>query len=631
MLAESSEVDKVTREASDEAIRRIIAALQSPEALSRLKHLRLQVRYDKRKSDQRLASHVQAHLSETAFLLSLLDDNVGRISSVKTTLRELQGHCEDCRDALPEKDYPHIRSVRILRNNLDASINLLSMFTRMPEVAQIIHNQLLGSRPSYKRCYLQIVGLYRLKDKAMESEGSISREMNATIIESRFESVHAVGHELELQLLDNVADCMDLAGDDPSILVDTLQVIEMEVRGDYKIFDKDIKLLSIECLEEVITDAFTEAFSSDDATHSEVVDIGKTLKALSKLLQDLSYFKQYVDPCFPPAWDILNFVKTRYFKWIQARVFHVSSDPTKLSSGVMLRLIKWLVEYKEVVLELDRNDKEFVTTIENHRQFLFQIYLERERKKMWDLFQSILRSDWKLEQPKILSGRFITSAPQDMFIFINTQLETCKQNLSTDYFLQSLAMFNELVVDYQNAQLSLLKESGVDRPEPILLALVNNAAISQENIAGVQEECLDFLGCELESDQFNDLEIQLEDLFELSLSGFVSVSLKSIEILGDKLIEFVSDEFFGELFHAEWLNDSQNIIVKSIVATVKSTLVSDYEPGITSQFYFAQLLKHILSSLTNAFIVALLESRLKFDEAGTKRVIFDFETLADIF
>lgn len=89
-----------------------------------------------------------------------------------------------------------------------------------------------------------------------------------------------------------------------------------------------------------------------------------------------------------------------------------------------------------------------------------------------------------------------------------------------------------------------------------------------------------------------ELVIELEEIFDSIIDGFVRIGNCSVDLLVSKIIETLQVSLFDSLFTNSWLTDSECTTMQSVAVTLHDYF-EDYLCGISAQFYLSSLVSII--------------------------------------
>ncbi|CEO96688.1 unnamed protein product (mitochondrion) [Plasmodiophora brassicae] len=595
--------------------RAMVASMcDSPGALDRLEEIR-RVVGDKAKSALgRLRSAQTTQTDDMLWAQQLIEQSYNKVNSIQGSMSKIVAMCDQTNEQLAQA-YTNIRRVGIARRHLRTTTRLLDLFVSIPERARQLEVQVQEDDGAVKRVYVQVRQLVRLRDKAL-AETSKYQKGNDTGVHARvsrhFDSLKVVIAAIEKRIWENIRDTFYLAEEDPATLVKTLEIVEME---DYEesrgypttLFRSNkqppVSMMqrTLNILDESIGKRFATAFG-DESESSASID--KVLKVGSDLINDLDFVANHVVHCFPERFEIFNLYESRYQKFLYAKLSDATADADRMSPSDILNCIHWIQEYRESMdaLGVDtESESSSSAMLLEHVPTLMQAYLTSVRQTMSDWAQKIMQTDWRSE-PSEDNGRWSTSAPQDLFVILNQQIDLAvKREIKGQPFLDIVTMCLSVLGDYQALLISALNAQGADRPDNYLCAILSNCQQCSENCEAMRDRCREQLEPEME-------EI-LEEKTDDAINGFIRVGTVAVNVLASQMVACIKEKVLPEMFVPRWLSARDGEVGDKIVATL-SDYFSDYETWIGNDFFFSRLIQEAIRLLVKAYCDALLASTL---------------------
>eukprot|EP00457_Paulinella_chromatophora_P001239 gb/GEZN01001241.1/.p1 GENE.gb/GEZN01001241.1/~~gb/GEZN01001241.1/.p1 ORF type:complete len:1001 (-),score=247.07 gb/GEZN01001241.1/:140-3142(-) len=219
--------------AQTEAINELKVKLVHREQLARVRHIKAD--YEKRKAlvQAQLSSAVRTQVDTTRLGLDLISESVTMVTEVRNNFKHVDEACKTCKAQL--KDNGEIDDVNCVRTNLIATNSLLETFEKMPARASTLIVALQDDEQAIKQVYKDLRKLVRLRDTAYEQGISFSEDFKQSLkkLDSKLSEATTA---LQQIVFKNIADLDILAEDDPSVLIRTVEVIEMDDRARRPLF-----------------------------------------------------------------------------------------------------------------------------------------------------------------------------------------------------------------------------------------------------------------------------------------------------------------------------------------------------------------------------------------------------------
>eukprot|EP00808_Paulinella_micropora_P000663 g13927.t1 len=219
--------------AQAEAINELKLVLSHREHLARVRHIKAD--YEKRKAqvEAQLSSAVRTQVDTTRLGLDLISQSVTMTEEVRQNFRHVNDACKHGKELL--KDNGEIEDVNCVRTNLVATNSLLETFEKMPARASALIENLKDDDMIIKQTYKDLRKLVRLRDTAYEQGVSFSIEFKQSLkkLDAKLQEATVALQDI---IFKNIADLDILAEDNPTVLVRTVEVIEIDDRAKRPLF-----------------------------------------------------------------------------------------------------------------------------------------------------------------------------------------------------------------------------------------------------------------------------------------------------------------------------------------------------------------------------------------------------------
>ena len=208
---------------------------RSPDSLLRLDVHRADFAAKRSEVRQLLSAAIGAQVEDVKQGAALLQTTKSLIVQVRDNFRRIDDYCLDVQRLIV--DVSVIRRVNVSRRNVDATIRLLDKFRSLPDQCDDLLDELYDKDRHIKAVYRGLRKLMLLRDTAFDPSISagfsddFTRELRETFLH-----LSDAADEVELRIWENVGDSFFLAKSDPTVLIRTLEVVEMEDRAKRKAF-----------------------------------------------------------------------------------------------------------------------------------------------------------------------------------------------------------------------------------------------------------------------------------------------------------------------------------------------------------------------------------------------------------
>jgi len=208
--------------------------------------------------EAQLTAAVRTQVDETRVGLQMLGEASNMMKKMRQNFLAIDQYCKDAKLVL--RDSPEIHEVNTARRNLEATTRLLQRFRSLPAQAEQLVEELNADDRAIKTVYKKLRALFRLRDSAMEADVGLNRVGGAASpspsstrsgagtgtgagtgsdlhkqLARNFSELSRSSNIIEEQIWMNLSDAAYLAKEDPTTLVLSLEVIEMEDRATRKV------------------------------------------------------------------------------------------------------------------------------------------------------------------------------------------------------------------------------------------------------------------------------------------------------------------------------------------------------------------------------------------------------------
>lgn len=497
------------------AINEVKLLFRHADHLARVEQYRTEYAIKKEQAEQQLSSAIRNQVDETRLGLTILKQGVSNLSDIGLKFTSIDKLCEECEGLIQEWDV--IKLVSRARVNMDATLRLVKKFSTIPERAKKLMDVLDDDETLIKDVYKDLRKLVQLRETAYEQSESFAHSFKDQL-GSTFDCLQECADALEERVWENIGYCRVLAADDPTLLIRTLEVIEMEDGARRKVFSgiitpkhsskaKSMRERMFEEMRASIADQFEslmksfeetvearkkpkkksrrrhsseddddegddEGESSDYEEQSEEDGAQKESPANAKsksehiiyifdelkdLMEDLQEHREIIQPIFPPDHKIDVFYEREYRQWYKRVIVRHTSDSKELSKAETLKIVNF-IQWYEKQLKVWTSYDPSVDRFDGLLEELLIVFIKSTETTIMTMMGNILRMDEESDPITDGDGCFATGGPSDLFITINGQLDI----VFDSYGLRGKAveyiafMLGDVFTEHQNHQATFL-------------------------------------------------------------------------------------------------------------------------------------------------------------------------------
>ena len=391
--------------------------------------------------------------------------------------------------------------------------------------------------------------------------------------------------------------------------------------------------LFIEKLKEKIKDIFDRCADGDGVDVSEIPGDGKitrsqiTLAAGKRILEMMSIYDYEVVPCIPPEYKPIEIFLVAVEEFLVVEVMETVGNIGP-DNHYIFNLINFLEKFIAQVESFGLANHQVCAKFIEASDKLIGIYEERLRVQIMIWYGNIKKSPKEVIQSEELGGLLITTAPEDIFNVLNSQVEVSYEKLSLSKLIHVIRSTTAVLGDIQRDTLMTLRDSFTEITPEQIAAAVNDNHRMQEKV--------DIFVDTIKSQWLPNLDDEkLMNRMEDISNEFLSVSVEAVHFLTQVILYELEGPVISMLFGQEW--EAGGKYVGTIIATLE-----DYFPDISvwlPEFFYCKFVKEMLINLVKKYVITLgdfgencvdsytFESELN----AAKLIINDFESIRDFF
>ena len=439
----------------DEAARDAAAVLHellsAPVQSTSLKELAAVFQEQRWKSNAVLESEAEKMVAKgrkTHEALNKCQKDLHEMESNLKHVKELSRHAEGEGSRFSKREIKTIEEIIRSSKHTNELIQAIEGLYDVIPMVQDIHRRLDDYTPDQNdlvRLYTELFRLGPFRGFAFQYEVEDGGTMSTN--ENRGHILHKVKREFEYCwrkfnriLWGHISDYRQLAEENPSLLVQCVQCIRMQDKiceeldkaPQWKNQNKEImrkvtmtqatEMGKEKCLAEFRSHVEVECQKALETSVTTESSVKNKLSEASQLLESLFQCYRYVEPCFPPDYELFNFFASEYNRNFCCFFTEVGSQIDSISNGDILEIIGWCMDYESGLLDLDINVRALQPSLHDVMSTFREKYLERIVASMESWILNTANRDF--QKPPVVSeeGKLHSLTWVDIFQMMNDQI-----------------------------------------------------------------------------------------------------------------------------------------------------------------------------------------------------------------
>eukprot|EP00245_Coleochaete_scutata_P006821 TRINITY_DN21604_c0_g1_i1.p1 TRINITY_DN21604_c0_g1~~TRINITY_DN21604_c0_g1_i1.p1 ORF type:complete len:745 (-),score=193.89 TRINITY_DN21604_c0_g1_i1:256-2490(-) len=634
-------------EAKEAAVREVAKLLPLPDNLSNISVLRGEYLQRQQANDAQLSTSVMTQVEQARDGIKALDESQISIANLKSNFDLINQLCLECKTLIEHHD--RIKLLSNARNNLNTTLKDIEGMMSISVEAADARDSLSDDR-ELLRTFESLTALEGKRRFALAAISS--RHTEASQLSGFFEDVNRTRETFEQTLWAHMRNYVKLSKESPQTLVRALRVVEMQEILDQQVAENAAEAeggamggrsgrntpsemsrrpsmqqgpdrsvvggrgYKDKCYE-IIRESVEERF---ELLLQRLVfeDFKAALEEATSIAGELPDIYDYVSPCFPPRFEIFQLLVQLYTTHFVTMLQRFGDRSGDLSGLDILKVMEWVAQYQEQLLELGVDDSLSQALAESGSMDpLMNAYVDRMKNTMQKWYTNILEADKVGVPKKYEDGRLWTPAAVDLFRIIGEQISVVQENSTGAMLYRTALAVIQVMMDFQMAERRRFEDPVAEIGLEPLCAMVNNNVRCHDLALELSNNLMENL-TEYFAEQVN---------FDDACKGFLEVAKEAVHLTVEVIFEDPGvKELIAKLYQKDWYD---GYVTEYLVATF-GDYFGDVKLYIEDRSY-RRFAEACLERTVLVYLDHLLSQKNYIREETLERMRMDEQLLMEFF
>ncbi|CAD8202201.1 unnamed protein product [Paramecium octaurelia] len=569
------------------------------------------------KFDKLLNSFIEQQLELEEKIQKMIKTQIDALNKTKTFMDHCFNNVEKCEQKIEilnqefdndsefHKELVKYEKIFFYRKNIGLMLDQMKYIFRVQEEIDKMNSTFQSGNCDYENLHYKLIALVDIRDNIIEAVNtSPQSKQDLSVILNEFKCLSEFENKFYDKIYEIFFITIEASIKKPQQLIKALQIIETadksrELRKKELIY----KQRTIETIQKGIDEKFNQKLK-DAKDAVQILEQSKFSSA------DLILAFDHTVKCFPKHYEIFQIIEDQYKVNVEKRILPFLEDEQKVteSFGTLINLLSWVDSYEQLLSRVGEQSESYVALRCKVKSYM-PIFQDHVNNLIIDYSEKAIRKDKSEQQTlenitKLIKTKqdLLTYFPEDIFHFINQQLDILGPNLKGEIFIEFIRsvcgtlqeVLKKECRDFIN-EIPSNEQEGEVSPIYLLVLQTNNYYKCMTYSNETKEYCLKFCN-QLISER-------VQQIFYQDLTGGFNEIINQLLEKSCKLVfNEINDQIIPFLFQPKWQNEN---LIDQALFTIKDYL-KDIQLLMLNQIHFNKLVKLIFKQLITTYEEQLL-------------------------